>query len=129
MPIKEQTFVDPLTFRELKSGDNIKLIGNGIIFESFIESISEDGIVVAVSRNKKRAENMSILGAVNTIRSSTNLKGLKIKCGDLIEVRTKHNRRIQLKVDMIINDNALILEIPNSKTKWSFLDKLKLIFK
>lgn len=127
--MKEQTFIDPLSFRELKSGDSVKLIRNGIVLETFIDSISGHSISISVDKNKKQVESMSVVGATNTFSQSMRLKGLKLKTGDLVDLKTKFGKAIRLKVDMILNENILILETPNSKKNWRVIDKLKILFK
>lgn len=124
----KKSWVDPLTFREMKVGDRVKLNSeNDIIVELTIEDIYDDDSILL---KKPDAVVISALKSTTVVmHPQVKINAAIFKQNDKVIVKTRDNKAFQMKIEMILNKNFIVLGPVGGAKKIGLLDKLKLLWR
>lgn len=124
----KKSWVDPLTFREIKVGDRVRLSSeNEIVIDLIVEDIYDDDSIllkkpdpVVLSRVKSE---------VSVLHPCIKLCGAIFRPNDKVIVKTTDDKVHQMKIEMILNKDFIILGPIGSRKKIGLMDKLKLFWR
>lgn len=124
----KKSWVDALTFREIKVGDRIKLNSeNGITLDLIVEDIYDDDSLLLKKPDAVVISNVKEKFSV--LRHCIRVSGTIFRPNDKLLVKTSDKKVHQMKVEMILNKDFIIIGPVNSKKKIGVIDKLKLFWR
>lgn len=125
--ITEPQFIDPISFKKISLGDRVRVLApSGAAIDFTVTSIDTDNLVLGPLTHKELAatKDSVVLSAVYSNPQS----GFKIKDKDLVTITDKSGRKFQMRVDLIIGNEFIVLDSPTNKKKIGLWDKLKFIW-
>lgn len=109
------TWIDPLTFRELKINERVTLKSdNDIISDFVIQDIYGDNSILLKKPESKISSNFKRSSVILSTSASFDAKSLRQN--DIVQIKLKNGKVIPLKINLIINKDFFILG-PESNTK------------
>lgn len=119
------TWIDPLTFKELKIDDKVTLNSdNGIITDFIIENIYGDDSILLKKPGGRIISSVSDKSF--TLHPSISFDAKTLKPNDVVQIKVKNGKTYQLRVELIFNKDFLILGPLDKNKRISFLNKLGL---
>lgn len=124
----KKSWVDPLTFREIKVGDRIKLNSeNDITLDLVVEDIYDDDSLLLKKPDAVVIANVNEKASV--LCPYIRISGAIFRPNDKVVVKTSDRKIHQMKIEMILNKEFIIIRPVNSKKKLGVIDKLKLFWR
>lgn len=122
----KKSWVDPLTFREIKVGDRVKLNSeNDITLNLIVDDIYDDDSLllrkpeeVIISGKNKFTQKAIVLS------SSLKVSGKKFSINDKVIVKLKNGKTLDGVVLFIIDNSILVIGPKNLKNRPKILKKL-----
>lgn len=121
----KKSWVDPLTYREIKIGDRVRLdTENDITLNLIVEDIHDDDSILLKKPDAKVISSHTDQSVV--LYPSVSLDTKTLNKNDLVLITDKNGKTLTLKVEYIINKEFLLLGPADRNQKNNFLKKLKL---
>jgi hypothetical protein len=126
----EVQYMDPLTFKSLKVDDRVTVTSpKGITVDFKIISIdSEDTLVLGPLSNKTFKPVAYLKSFVMAHSFKDPKSNFQVQPKDIIILVDRHGKKTEMRVDMIIDKDFLVLDLPTNKKPMGFINKLKFIW-
>lgn len=126
----EVQYMDPLTFKTLKVNDRVTVTSpKGITVDFKIISIDSENTLVLGPLSDTTVKPVASL---NTVLIATTFRDQKsnfqVQPKDVVTLVDRQGKEVEMHVDMIIDKNFLVLDLPGNKKPMGFLNKLKFIW-
>ncbi len=130
----EIKYVDPLTFEELKEGDRVAVTSPmGIVMDFKVGNIGEGGAVGLVpTTTKLPSTQQKLVAATNSVVLASDFRdsrsGFIVHRNDIVVVTDSRGKKTNLRVDLIVGRDFIILGLPGKKNPMGLWSKLKFLW-